>query len=142
MSAPLFIDTWGWIVLANRKDPQHTDVVAVYQEARAGQRLLVTTDYVIDELVTFLFAKVPASKAKQFVGSVFSAVEQGQVRLVTIDTDRFARTWTMRLKYADHRNISFTDFSSFIVMRDLQIQHVLTNDHHFSKINQGFIRCP
>ena len=51
---------------------------------------------------------------------------------------RFQWAWQLRTKYRDKPKISFTDFTSFVVMQDLGIHEVLTDDAHFLQINLGF----
>jgi predicted nucleic acid-binding protein len=47
-----------------------------------------------------------------------------------MDGERFARTKVFFRKHADHA-YSFTDCSSFVVMRELGLQDALTTDRHF-----------
>ena len=46
----IFIDTWGWINLFNRKERQHQQVSQLYQTFRQTGRTIITTDYVLDEV--------------------------------------------------------------------------------------------
>ena len=48
----------------------------------------------------------------------------------------------MRLRYRDKPDISFTDFTSFVVMRELGLRDVLTADAHFAQAHLGFRRLP
>jgi len=130
----LFIDTWGWLVLADSKDPAHQDAVA----ARRLHRAFVTTDYVLDETITRLFARCPFSVAQAFVEGVFNAKESGALTIESITPGRFAKAWKLRLRYRDKPQISFTDFTSFVVMTELHVPHVLTSDSHFVKVHLGF----
>jgi len=43
-----------------------------------------------------------------------------------------------RSKYRDKPKISFTDFTSFVVMRELGVTEALTDDKHYLKVNLGF----
>ena len=44
----------------------------------------------------------------------------------------------MSKKYADKPYISFTDFSSFVLMKELGVSEALTADRHFEGIGLGF----
>jgi len=48
----------------------------------------------------------------------------------------------LRKKYQDKPDISFTDFTSFIIMQELAINKVFTGDAHFGKVNVGFEILP
>lgn len=44
----------------------------------------------------------------------------------------------MSRKFADKTDISFTDFTSFIIMKELRITEALTADRHFELVGLGF----
>ena len=142
MTPSLFVDSWGWLTLANEKEEFFKTAGLFYEnEVQSGTKI-VTTDYILDEVCTFLFAKAPAVLAVKYLTQLWSSCERGFIHLERIGADRFERTWKMRLKYRDHIGVSFTDFTSFIVMQDLGIHRVLTNDRHFEEVNLGFQRVP
>ena len=137
----LFIDTWGWLCLADAKDPAH----AAAEQARqryAGRGGLVTTDYVLDEMITRLFSKCPFPLARAFSGAVFRSAKEGTLRIERIATDRFQRAYSLRLRYRDKPRISFTDLTSFVVMKELGIRDVLTGDRRFAAAQLGFRVLP
>lgn len=137
----LFIDTWGWLVLADAGDPAHAQVVQL-RRRYTRQGALVTTDYVLDETVTRLFARCPFSPAKAFCDGIFEAQKTGLLMLEHVDQDRFHQAYRLRLRYRDKPAISFTDLTSFVVMRELGIRQVLTADAHFVKVQLGFQTLP
>jgi len=46
--------------------------------------------------------------------------------------------WMLRKKLHDKPFISFTDLTSFILMKELSIKKVFTGDTDFEKVNMGF----
>ncbi len=68
---PLFMDTWGWLVLANDRDPAFAAVVELRRQYVESGAPWVTTDYVLDKTITRLFAAAPFRQAQTFCG-VFS----------------------------------------------------------------------
>ncbi len=132
---PLFIDTWGWLVLADAGDPLHTQVVA----ERKRRSKLVTTDYVLDEFLTRLFARTSFTTAKQFSEALFEAVDTGLLQLERITPERFQAAYKLRLR---NSKVSFTNLTSFVVMKDAGIRDVLTGDVHFSQVGLAFRRIP
>jgi predicted nucleic acid-binding protein len=122
----LFIDTWGWLALADAKDPAHSRAVAERRMRATGR--LVTTDYVLDETFTRLFARCGFSVARQFSSAVLEAASKRQLVLERITPPRFDAAYQMRLRYRDKPEISFTDVTSFVIMREIGIKDGLTVD--------------
>lgn len=57
MTNDLFIDTWGWIAIANRQEPRRDEVMNFYQECRRKRVRMYTSDYVLGESITLLFRR-------------------------------------------------------------------------------------
>ena len=138
----LFVDTWGWLVLANSKDPDNRQVLDLRVEFANRGLPWVTSDYVLDETLTRLFASIPFTHVRHFVELLFDAQNVGSLIIETIGPDRFQSAWKLRLRYKDKPRISFTDLTSFVVMRDLGIKKVLTGDAHFSQVGLSFQTIP
>lgn len=135
----LFIDTWGWLALADSRDPAHEQAVSE-RRSHAGAGALVTSDYVLDETITRLFSACPFSVAHEFRGAILEAASGGSLQLERITPERFDAAYRLRLRYHDKPGISFTDLTSFVLMRELAIRNVLTADRHFAQVHLGF-RC-
>ena len=73
----IFIDTWGWINIFNRKEPRHHEVKQLYQNIRQTRGTTVTTDYILDEVYTLLFKRVPVDVAQNAVDIISTAIEEG-----------------------------------------------------------------
>jgi len=139
--ALLFVDTWGWIVLADALDPRHDEAVAL-RRRHTESGILVTKDYVPDETFTRLFGGSPYAEAERFCSVVLRARDAGMLRVESITADRFARAYKLRLGYKDKPRISFTDLTSFVVMTALGIGDVLTADAHFASVQMSFRTAP
>jgi len=100
--------------------------------------MYVTTDYVLTELITQLYRSTSSESAEPFIAAVFSAIESRQYQLELVSTRRFEAAWELRRRYSDKPGISFVDFTSCVVMRELGIQHIFTGDGHFTELNMGF----
>jgi len=99
---------------------------------------MVTTDYVLDEVITSLFKKVNFDGAQRFIEALFLDIREGMIRLERIDEGRFNYAWLLRSIYRDKPDISFTDLTSFVLMKDADISRVFTKDRHFEMVNLGF----
>jgi predicted nucleic acid-binding protein len=131
---PVFIDTWGWLAFGHRRDPHHEEVRTYIERATEEQVPLYTTEYVLDETITLVFRREHFEEARAFIGGLLQAVETGELRMERITSQRFEAAWTLRQKFQDKPDISFTDLTSMAVMRELELTRVLTGDAHFEHV--------
>ena len=129
-------------MLEDGKDPAHLRVDRLRRQYRDAGSAWVTTDYVLDETITRLFARRPFSEAETFFDRIFQAQRLGLLLIERITPERFENAYRFRLRYRDKPRISFTDLTSFAVMRELGIRHVLTADAHFTQAHLGFQTLP
>lgn len=138
----LFIDTWGWLTLRDRREARHKEVKTYYQEVQKQNGRIYTTDYVLDETYTLLFKRLPYSVARESVERLNEAVLNGYLLIEWITPERFEEAKILRMKYQDKPRISFTDLTSIVVMNKLKIVNILTEDAHFIQVGMGFIVVP
>jgi len=133
----IFVDTWAWLALANKKDKNHEAAKITYN--RIKLETLFTSNFILDELITLLYRTVSSDKTNLFVESLFALAEKGQLSIIYMDKDTMMEAWRLRKKYRDKPDVSFTDFTSFTIMEERGIKRVFTGDKHFEKVNMGFI---
>lgn len=138
----LFVDTWGWLSLEDSREPAYEEVAQVRRRYALRRNAWVTTDFVLDETITRLFVRRPFDEAGKFCHGLFEAEMQGSLTVEPISPERFQKAYALRLRYRDKPRISFTDLTSFVVMRELGIRHVLTGDLHFKQVHMGFHILP
>lgn len=125
----IFVDTSGLYALIDRRDRHHkTARTAVEAHVRAGRKLVVT-DYVVSETVTLARARSGAAAALRVLDLVDQSVG---IRIEWIGPPRFDATKAFVRRHAGH-GCSFTDCSSFVVMRELTLKQALTSDGHFAE---------
>lgn len=128
----VFADTSFFFALAARRDSSHAEALRALQALARGSRVIVTTDYVIDETMTLTKRRADAATAD----ALLTRIEQSpNVRLEYVGSDRFAESARYFRSRADH-GYSFTDCTSFVTMKSLLIDEALTTDHHF--VEAGF----
>ena len=54
----LFIDTWGWVTIHNKREPRHKEVKRFYDDFRNQRGIAYTTDYILDETFTLFFKRL------------------------------------------------------------------------------------
>ncbi len=142
MKKPIFFDSWGWIAVVDRKDPYHKTAKHFYEDYVNGGGIPITTDYILDEVLTVLRRRLTHQVVVKFGDGIFRAVTIEKLHLKLIDNGRREKAWELFKKYQDKPNISFTDFTSFVVMSEFKIRNVFTGDDHFEKVNLGFKKVP
>ncbi|MGD9855392.1 MAG: type II toxin-antitoxin system VapC family toxin [Planctomycetaceae bacterium] len=138
----IFIDTWAWIALADRSDPYHRKAKAEHKRLRRARRRYVTTDYVLGEIISYLYAAIGTAQAQGFISTILESADTGHYVLVHVSPNQFRRAWELRQKYRDKPQISFVDLTSMVVMQDLGVDLVFTGDAHFQQVGLGFQLLP
>ena len=129
----LFVDTSAWFALANRDDPEHKAVAALLAKTR---HRLVTSNFILDETATLCLYRLGHAVAEK-VGRVLLDSEHVDLLRVTPDDENAA--WELFCKRRD-QTYSFTDCTSFVIMRRLAITTVAALDEDFA--SERFERVP
>jgi predicted nucleic acid-binding protein len=133
MAAELFVDTSGFYALLARRDTWHQAADRLVRKAGGEGRRLLTTDYVLVEAANLLKAR----GLGHLTGDLFDRVFHSTAcRMEWLDAERFHRARTFFQKHTD-QSWSFTDCSSFCVMKELRLRDALTSDAHFEQA--GFV---
>lgn len=123
----VFADTSALYAMVDRNDAGHNAVREAVIHLLAARRRLVVTDYVLAETVNLANARGGAHVGLR----VLDLVEQSAgLRIEWIGADRFSTTRTFFRKHSD-QGYSFTDCTSFVLMKELRLTDVLTTDRHF-----------
>ena len=140
MSLPkLLVDTSAWVAMTDRRDSYHASAVAFNQEI-ARKVTLVVTDYILDETYTLLLNNTGYHSTVKFKEKLDLMIQQGIVELIWITPVIAKQTWEIFEQFNRDKQWSFTDCTSYAVMKNQRITEVFTFDHHFSQM--GFNRCP
>jgi len=88
---------------------------------------LLTTDYILDETITLLQARLNHAYAVRFLDRLVSS---SLVQLIYLSPRQIQAAMTLFRNRPD-KNWSFTDCTSFVVMEESQIEVAFTLDKHF-----------
>jgi predicted nucleic acid-binding protein len=135
----LVIDTWGWLVLEDSRDPSHEAASRIYSEAVGAGGNIFTTNFILNETMTLLYRRRPFEEVSRFIrGLLISPF----IRIEEVTKARFRKAYEMRLKFRDKPDISFTDLTTMIVAQELNTMDILTGDRHFVQVGLGFRLFP
>ena len=135
-TASVFVDTSGWAAPLVTVAPNQNDMATYSRILVAEGRQLVTTNYVLSELVALLTVRTRLSRSRLLV---FTEQIRRTAHVVHIDPAIDEAAWLMLAQHSD-KTWSLVDAASFIVMRQMGITEAFTGDHHF--IQAGFTRLP
>ena len=132
----LFVDTAGWVACTDSADPAHNQAAAARDTWLQEGGVLITTDYVADETLTLLRVRLGLGAAEAWWQQVDGSP---RLRWEYVSLARADKARGFFFRYRD-KEFSFTDCTSFVVMRELKLREVLTTDHHFTQA--GFVALP
>jgi uncharacterized protein len=135
----VFIDTWGWLALEDRKELLHEDAARTYKEIREQSGQLLTSNFVLDETFTLLFRRRPFDEAVRYASGILASPF---IRVEVVSDARFRQAFLLRQRFSDKPRISFTDLTTMAIMKELKLTHILTADSHFTQVGFGFQILP
>lgn len=136
----VFFDTWGWLAIAHRDDQRHAEAAAFYRDFLVAGGVPVTTDYILSETISLLRARTSSQGTEKFIDGILAVRSSGKIVIERVDEDRWNAAWKLSKKFRDNPEISFVDFTSFVVMKELRIIESLTADRHYEFVGMGLKR--
>jgi predicted nucleic acid-binding protein len=127
-----FVDTGAWFAYVNAADHDHRRVRVILDRP---QGRLVTSSYVFDETVTLTLARLGHQRAVT-VGRAL--LDLAVVELLSITPADEQAAWSLFEKRAD-KSYSFTDCTSFVLMRRERIATAVSLDQHFALEGFGVV---
>lgn len=135
-SNSVFVDTSGWLALADRGQPGHARISALFREPRRASKNWVMTNYVLLELIAILTVRtrIPRIRNLAFIRGIG---DSPSVETVFVDPELDLAGWHLLMNRGD-KLWSLTDAVSFVLMERLGIRETLTHDRHFEQA--GFVK--
>jgi len=124
----IFVDTSAWLAVADGRDGNHGAAVRFQRELAAGScGRLITTDYVLDETLTLVRRRSGPASVRALLAGIQAS---RSVHSVWVSPTHFEAAKGLFLDQAAN-GWSFTDCTSFVVMRELGIELAFTFDSDF-----------
>ena len=128
----IFVDTSAWYAIIDKNDQDHSAAVAKIQLL---SHPLVTSNYILDEILTLLKARFGSATAISFGQKLWDQEVSALLR-ITEEDERIA--WEIFRQYPD-KGFSFTDCTSFVLMERLGINTAFAFDNHFAQYGKFLI---
>jgi predicted nucleic acid-binding protein len=132
MAPSVFADTFYWLALARPRDSWHA--AARNWAAANTSTILVTTDEVLTEFLNAMSGAGPVGRAHA-AATVHDIRNDPRVIVLPQTRADFDAALTLFGARPD-KGYSLTDCRSMLALRALNVNEVLTNDHHFTQ--EGF----
>ena len=133
----IFIDTGAWYALDVEDEANHDKAREFLAEIANGKHgIAITTDYILDETMTLLQSRKGHSIAVNFIDKIRKSKS---IRIFWVNESIFDKALVIFRKSADSK-WSFTDCTSFALMKDLAMTEAFSFDAHFRQV--GFHKFP
>ena len=127
----LLLDTSYFIAYLNNNDVNHEKVLKLSEKIKEYEAVI--TDYIFNELITFLIYHVNKNYAVKVAKLILEKVKEGELDIFLIDWEVFVNALNYLAKY--ERKLSFTDCTTLSSMDKLSTQFLLSFDRDFDNIN-------
>lgn len=127
----IFADTAGWANFFVRSEPFHRQAVQLMQQWHNSQVRIITTNYVLTELVALFTSPLHIPRNEQ-VRAIETIKTASWVEIIHIDVSLDEEAW-QHLKQRQDKRWSLVDCASIIVMQHRNITSAFTTDHHFEQ---------
>lgn len=130
----IFVDTSAWYAIEVEDDVHHAEARQFLRRLASGTYgASVTTDYVLDETLTLLRSRRGLDAAMAFIDKVRRSKS---VKVFWITEELFEKALGTFRGYKG-QSWSFTDCTSFAIMKELSIPDAFAFDGHFEEAGLG-----
>src|SRR5208283_2284335 len=129
----VFVDTSALVALFDRKDANHQQAKAVLGKIKTDRTRMLITDYIFDECITTVLS-VAGHQTAVAVGEFIMSSKI--IEMIWLDMAAKLKAWDFFKKHSD-KIFSFTDCTSFVLMKELRVDKYFSFDSDFKQA--GFV---
>lgn len=133
----IFVDTGAFIALTASDDDNHKEARAFYKNAVEKATRFVTTNLVACETMNYLRARISHHVSVIFMENL---KKSSLFEIITITPSIEEAAFNIFRQYTD-KDFSFTDCTSFSIMKSLKLTKAFAFDRHFEQYD-NFSRLP
>ena len=123
----IFVDTSAFVALFYKKDKNYLKAKIILEKIKEENALMIITDYIFDECITGIMSNTGhnvAVMAGEFI------LTSKIIEIFWLDEPLKYKAWDFFKKYSD-KEFSFTDCTSFVLMKDMKIRDYFAFDEDF-----------
>lgn len=129
----VFIDTGVFIAYFIKQEVLHKKVVNQYKFYRKQKAAFLTSDYILDELLTWFAYNQNKPILEKLILNLERVEQAGEIKILEIDKTIRKKAAVILLKFSEHK-ISFTDATTYTLYKDFALDEIFTLDSDFKKI--------
>lgn len=133
----IFVDTGAFIALTDADDENHRAAKSFYKNATEKGTRFITTNFIVCETMNYLNARVSHKVAVVFRENL---KKSNLIEITNVTSSIEDAAFNIFKKYTD-KDFSFTDCTSFSVMKSLKIYKAFAFDKHFEQF-ENLVRLP
>ncbi len=125
----VFIDSGVWIAAYNTRDAHHNagkKIISAVSEGLLGQ--VAISDYIFDEIVTYIRKKIGSIASTTVAEKMLNSPH---INILRVDESVFNAAFHIFKMYD---TLSFTDATVVVLVKNLQIRHLISFDSQFDGI--------
>lgn len=130
----VFVDTGPLHALNSRRDQYFLKAHVILKQIQRERMALVTTDYVIDEAATSLLTTVKAGYRNAMSFLTWLSKQPNPIEIEWMNQQRFGQARDVFRRFNRDKLWSFTDCTSYVVMRERKIKTAFSFDEHFREM--------
>jgi predicted nucleic acid-binding protein len=133
----ILVDSGAWYALSDNQERHHIAAVALFGRLMKGEfGGILTSDFILDETYTLLRMRLGLSAVRALRDL---QAKSSSLQVLRVSDHDFGRALDLMLAHEDKR-WSFTDCTSFTLMKDLELVNAFTFDRNF--VEAGFRMLP
>ncbi len=126
----VFVDTSALVAFFDRKDFYHIDSVRLFEKIKKEKIKILITDYIFDECVTTILSRVGHNNAVRAGEFILSSKI---IEMIWLDESIKFKSWDFFKIHSD-KEFSFTDCTSFVLMKEMKIREYFAFDDDFKQV--------
>lgn len=127
-----FIDSSAWIAYYLSDEPDHVRVKNLIKRLIKEGKVIVSSNDIIDETVTFLIYHKPFLAIK-FIDFIKKAILTGGIIQLWVDEEIQNQAFELVQKFMEHK-LSLTDATTIALVKKFSIGSIISLDSDFAKV--------